>query len=369
MGKDFKTIDLKLPKDKKPGKFTGKTYSFSKVVAAVDKDRKTSALGSNDEIYGSSADTGLFGVIFDAWSNHWNVRTSPEDWWLPIITRVATAIDNQADTDELRKYFRNGKQEKEKISIQCPNFSIYDTDYKTLFGKFASEISKRIEVQGYVSTITSDFSTSTPEQAITSQISIMKSFQKYFEYEMMICGCGIHSLEMCGTEDDWKLLGVKLESLRKLLLPIEEKLVLKEMFKNAREVYEKLLKTYKGNDMSDWWSKVLIQGKEYEYGPSGMRKSTQVDCYNGWIVSFCSSYESLNSKTLSKGDYKELSCLSTCPMKIVDAIRKIDDEANLVAGMLGYKKYGDNDVVTLEAFHGWSMLLPSKSPLRNDKNE
>ena len=46
------------------------------------------------------------------------------------------------------------------------------------------------------------FSTTTTDQLIASQIMIMSSVQKYFDFTMM-CGCGIPGVEMKGTLQDW----------------------------------------------------------------------------------------------------------------------------------------------------------------------
>jgi len=293
----------------------------------------------------------------------------PEDWWLPVITQVATLVDNYADTDALRDYFVGGKPGKEEIVVEVPNFNIYDVDYNQVFLSFSQEINKRITVPDYVSTITASFSTTTPDQRIGSQITIMSSFQKYFDYTMVLGGCGLRAVEMAGTEQDWALLLEKLSSLRKLLSPIESTLGISEYFNTVEVIYKNLLKTYQGDpEMCKWWSTVLIDSIDYEYGPSGSRRA-EVQAYNGWLVFFCSGKEDLPLKAskLAAGEYPELSNLTTCPMKIVDVIRKLEDNSQLVAGVLGWRECTDaeNEVTSLQPVHGWALLLPEKSPLRS----
>jgi len=104
-----------------------------------------------------------------------------------------------------------------------------------------------------------------------------------------------------------------------------------------------------------------------EYGPSGMGGS-EVEAYNGWLVYFCrGSKVAIKAQNLAKGDIKELSCLSSCPMKIVDTRRKIEDNSTLTAGILGHSVYTDssNGVPSLQPAHGWALLLPVSSPLRS----
>jgi len=253
--------------------------------------------------------------------------------------------------------------------VNCPSFTIYDTDYTFLFNEFSKEINGRIKVPGYVATVSSDYSTTTPDQLIATQITLMKSFQKYFDYTMGMCGCGIKGLEMSGTEQDWRKLGLKLVQLRTLLRPVESTLHLDAYFQIVKQVFDNLLKTYVGGDdeaIAKWWSTVLIESKAYEYGPSGM-DSWEVDAYNGWLVHFCmASKQSLKAKDLASGNCPELSGLSSCPMKIVDRLRNISDQSTLVAGIFGFRLHSDsqNGVASLQPAHGWCMLLPPNSPLR-----
>jgi len=287
---------------------------------------------------------------------------------LPLITTVTSAVDKRANTPELRNMFVGGRKGKEEIVIDSPSFTIYDTDYSWLFRAFSEEISNRIETPAYVPTISSNFSTSTPDQLIASQITIMKSMQQYFDYTFGICGCGIKALEMGGTREDWQALGAKLQSLRQILAPAESVLYLKDVFDRASSIYTNLLKTYDDPDsMKDWWADILIKCEQTKYGPSGMR-SWQVEAYNGWLISFLTGYDKITAEDLASGAYaQKLSCLSSVPLKIVDRIREITESSYLAAGILGFKveRSTTNNLLSLQPAHGWCMFLPDNSPLRS----
>jgi hypothetical protein len=237
---------------------------------------------------------------------------------------------------------------------------------------FAKEIDERIYVKGYVNTVTSDFTTTTSVQSIASKITLMKSFKKYFDYTMCMNMCGLKALEMKGTEQDWAHLVEKLRALKQMLAPVEHVLRLSKFFTQAEMVFQNLHKTYVNPEsMRKFWAGVLIQGKdkEYEYGPSGISGSHDVDAYNGWLVEFLTGHEVIKAKDLSNGKLaSDLSHLSACPLKVVDLNNGIEDNATLVGGVLGYTVHEhtetSNGVVSLEPFHGWCMMLPPKSPLR-----
>ena len=78
----------------------------------------------------------------------------------------------------------------------------------------------------------------------------------------MMLTCGIPGVEMLGTEEDWLKLLSKLEALHTLLKPIKSDLGLShEWWSVVKEVFEKLLASYRGNPDRDWWSRIVIPMK------------------------------------------------------------------------------------------------------------
>jgi len=108
---------------------------------------------------------GLFDGIKEAWENHWNLWTCPEDWWFMVHCRIAKAIDKAAKRNNkgIHEHFVS-HEGKEMILIQVPSYTIYDIDYDMLFGAFSSELERRIKVPQFARSMQSDFSTTTPPQ-------------------------------------------------------------------------------------------------------------------------------------------------------------------------------------------------------------
>ena len=99
--------------------------------------------------------------------------------------------------------------------------SIYGVDHEWFFKKMSEQIKANINKPDYTDAIESDFSSSTPVQKIVNNIMLMYSFQKYFEYRMLLM-CGIPGVIMMGLEEDWKNMIEKLEKIEAILQPIEE---------------------------------------------------------------------------------------------------------------------------------------------------
>ena len=142
--------------------------------------------------------------------NHYPLRLGPDVIWLTILQGLAKHIDKNPEMQ--RKNFVNFEGKK-TLSVSRPNFSkgSPDNDWTTVFPEFAGMIADDIGKEK-VDAMTCDFTTSTPTDQICSHIVLMDTVKHYFEYRML-CGCGIPSIELAGTEADWVALRTKAEIL------------------------------------------------------------------------------------------------------------------------------------------------------------
>ena len=155
--------------------------------------------GSENNVYQGPGDNGFLSVIYEAYNNHWAVKTIPDDWWYTLIRTVAIAIDKNSKKQEIRNFFVDFTGKKTlKVFVDRSN----GIDYNRFFHLMTNLVQSNIKVDGYVDTIRSDFSTSTSAHRIASEITIMSSMQEYFEYVMHFM-CGIPYIELLGNEQDW----------------------------------------------------------------------------------------------------------------------------------------------------------------------
>ena len=221
---------------------------------------KTPVLGSIDFVTDTRHDAGLLSTIYEAYSNHYNLRTGPEDWWYTIIQTVALAIDGNSKSEEVRKFFVQHEGKKTlAVQVGTGPLRVEDIDYSWLFDQFSQKIEENINVPEYVQQIIPDFSTTSKIHKIVSQITLMTSVQEFFEY-LSFSLCGIPSIEMKGTEDDWINLGLKIKSLRRTLEPLEY-MIFDNWWDKVEEIAVKLLDTFRGNPDEDWWSRIITEEK------------------------------------------------------------------------------------------------------------
>ncbi|CAL4066723.1 unnamed protein product, partial [Meganyctiphanes norvegica] len=306
------------------------------------------AVGPDKEVY-FDIDWGMFSAVLACYNNHWVLKSGPDDWWTVVNHRIATAIDDHGDVEEIRKFFVDHEGQK-TISVFV-NSTLSNMDYSWLFAQFSSEIRRNIKTPGFVDSMQADFSTTSPQQLIISQIGLMASVKKYFLYGCVM-GCGIPGVEMKGTVSDWELLIDKFNTLETLLHPIMHHLNLESWFTSTKVIFTNLLNTFKGEPDKEWWSHILSWNKG---NASGLASH-----WSGWFPEFMGC----RSKPDRPDDFP--SGLVSVPLHIEDHnnFPIVKDDGLLVAGTLGFTVCAeDNETPIVEPHHTWSLLLPINSPL------
>ena len=319
----------------------------------VPEDRRH--VGSKIPILGSKSkkvreavgDFGFFTAVYEAYNNHWALRTTPEDWWFTVIRTVALAIDENAKKPQVRNFFVNHEGKKElRVNVR-PGTLPHHIDYSNFFDQMANLINQNIKVAGYVDAIRSDFSTSTAMHKIISEITVMSSTQEFFDFTGGTF-CGIPNVEMLGTLKDWQNLKKKVFDLKKMLRRISRHIYLTDYYDRVGEVCDNLIETYTGsslNTTSEWWSHIFT--KEERYGSGGGTY------YNGWFI----------DKMLNLGSVRSFGAiptgLVTVPMKLKE--NSHEENSTLVAGIAGIKMDESGSIPIVQANHGWAMFVEPSS--------
>ena len=163
---------------------------------------------------------------------------------------------------EVRKFFVN-HEGKEPIKIEIG--TINDLGASWLYEAFTKKIRQRIKTPGYVGAMEANFSTTSPDQLVSSRVMIMSSLQKYFTYEAVAL-CGIPGVEMTGTLEDWELMLQKFRALKNILAPILEAIHLQYWCSATDTMLGKLIDTFKGNPDRDWWGHITCYYNFYGSG-------------------------------------------------------------------------------------------------------
>jgi len=260
-----------------------------------------------------------------------------------VVKNVAKAIDEKGDLEKVRSLFV-AHQGKKEITIVVP--SLIGVDYSWLFDQISAQIRENVKVPDYVDLIQANFSTTTPQKRITTQIMLMASVQKYF-HSTMSTRCGIPGVDMLGTVEDWEKLVNKTDKLEYLLEPIMDDLDMAKWFGKAKGVLSNLLDTKRGNPDKDWWGHILSWNEIQE---SGGR-----EWWSGWFPEFLKASEEMSVPSeFPRG-------LVSVPLKIEDIDHS--DTGILVAGTAGFTVEEGKRAPAVVARQGWALLMPVGSNL------
>jgi len=314
-----------------------------------DQDLFIAKGGSEKEIYApeEGADTGIFAAVLQAYKNHWVLRTSPDDWFFPVIRRIAQVVDENALHPEVLAYLGRGKP-KSELKVN------FNRGFEKMFEELSLQISKNLVTSEYAKVFEANFSTTTPNDRLVSQLILMSSVQKYFNFNTYIA-CGIPEVELLGTEEDWRNLIVKLEDIKKVLSPISGPLgnITAYFDDIVAPVYQNLLNTFLGKPDKAWWNDIVLRQAKVEQVCTKLKKV--VERWDGWLVEFLNGEKNQEMRDIASG-------LLTVPLKVDNTMFNISYEATLVAGQIGFSLH-EETVPVVEPFAGWAMLTTQDTHL------
>ena len=196
------------------------------------------------KVYSSSFDSSdftpfgphsAFYTFIYAYQFHFPIALSPDIIWLLIVQGFSRYVNYNAE--ELRHYFVNFEGKKE-LQVQNPPSlpeSMTKEQWETVFSSVCNEISKHVG-KDLINELTPNFTTTTPTSLTACQLSMMATFKRYFHYRSVLFKCGIPSVYLEGTVEDWQKVKAKVQTLAKYKLPWADKLdnIINE-FINAKE--------------------------------------------------------------------------------------------------------------------------------------
>lgn len=167
-----------------------------------------------------------------------------------------------------------------------------NADWQKLIGDFASQID-RYTKGGIAKTVTADFSTTGPVERVASQITLMESVKSYFEYIVYYVGCGIPSITLKGTPDDWRLVQEKTRRL--------EAYGLGQWTKDLEPILTEFVHAAEGKPNQSFWQDMVKRHRvdELKGGICSPDIPTQLD---GWLLKL---FPDENGKTLDRIAHNE----------------------------------------------------------------
>lgn len=216
-----------------------------------------------------TASQGLVGVATVAYNQHHDLVLRPDDVWQAILTQFSLYVTQ--NSEKLRDRFVNF-QGRRKLKIKTDG-SLFTTDFGVLAKRMVDEqIAKNITDPSTADWLIPKFSTTTENDRVGASVTMMATLQNYFKYECTL-RCGLPSVTLLGTIDDWKLLRRKVDRL--LEFDTKDGLM-KKWLELLTVVLDEFVETKCGVDNMKFWDRIC----HYSGGGSGPTY------LSGWITTF-----------------------------------------------------------------------------------
>ncbi|PCD31926.1 hypothetical protein QX201_009043 [Fusarium graminearum] len=321
----------------------------------------------------------------EAWAQHQHLVLRPEEVWFEVLVQMNVYMS--VHSEKVRGLFVEHESEKEKIVVE-------GNTWDDMVVGFGDEIDKRVKTTWLKDWIMPGFSTSTPKDDVTAAVLMMGLMKQFFDFEGWVV-CGIPSVTLLGTREDWVKLEAKLDYLKEfgpdpelfaeMLKPIMKRFVNSWDDAHAEDIklfWEQIVRVKKqwscGEGANEWDVSGWITGFDF-FDRNGRRRG-----YDAWqaydeddeeedgeeketvkeepqmgifatdwsIVMDGQKYISLSLSDISTGYAKT-------PVKLKDyPYPGVDTEVYILAGNVGVERIEDKGKVTAQPVSGWFAYGP-----------
>ncbi len=153
----------------------------------------------------------LIHALHLAFADHRPLCFSPDIIWLTLTQGLSLHIN--ANAERLRHHFVK-HEGKAKIVVRRDDFvkGSPENPWPEVFQEFSAAIQSHIGDAHRL--IVADFSTTGPVERAASEIALMDAMQAYFTFELHTI-CGIPSITLEGTPDDWRSIAKRAREFRR----------------------------------------------------------------------------------------------------------------------------------------------------------
>jgi len=231
-----------------------------------------SSFGNEQLVYlGKDA---FYSCIVRAYANHQSVVLTPDMIWILITQGFSNYVN--AHSEEMRPLLVNHEGKKELVVSTKEDMLSKKANWPKLVGDFTSKINENTKGD-IANIITADFTTTSPVERVASQITLMETMKSYFEYVVMRLSCGIPSITLKGTPEDWQSV---LDKTRKL-----EAYGISKWLKELEPILTEFVRTAEGTPNQEFWQDIVKKHrvKKFRGGGCSDEMPTQLD---GWLLKF-----------------------------------------------------------------------------------
>ena len=281
----------------------------------------------------------LLHAVGKAFAEHRPLVLSPDAVWLTIARGISDHV--KLNAEELRPVLV-GHEGKAALTV---DYGPADT-WGSVVERLAKQVGDTI--------FECDFSTSTDVERLVGRVTMLDAYSPYFGY-WMIGVCGIPSITLTGTPDDWRRIRVRIDDLPRFGL--------EHWCRSLVPITDEFVRAAEGAPDTAFWQRI--------YNP--------VDAYGGeivtgWITRFYPYLDFLRGSPvpnpmldLPVGEPRDNTdqgiTTDTVPATLCRAVINVNDRSDisavaLDAGLVGVTQHEDG---ALEPVAGWAVVAAPPS--------
>ena len=233
----------------------------------------------DDETLCYMGEDNLFKCMVNAYADHHPLVLSPDVVWLIIAQGFSGYVN--AHSEEMRDLFveHDGKM---RLVVAENNdvlgMSGKQGDWEKLLSDFTASVAANTKGD-VVEMMTADFTTTGVTERIASQITLMDAVETFFEWWNMAAACGIPSITLTGTPDDWRKVQAKARGLSKYGLV--------KWSRQLDKVLAEFVRASEGQPDRLFWRSIVKKLRVDELKNfRGCGDNTDITLLDGWFLTF-----------------------------------------------------------------------------------
>ena len=293
--------------------------------------------------------------LMEAYENHYPITVSPDMILILFLQGYSRFMEKYSE--KFRNQYVNfeGKKELTVKRVGITPEKATKEDWQGIIKEFTGKLKESVGEE-IISNLEANFTTTNSITLATSQLAIMSSMKQYFKYKVIMCVCGISSITLEGSLEDWQKIKKKFEYLSKKefglnwwtehLIPIIDKII-------ETKIYYEQNKDI-NNELRYFWKDMIRLKEGWVYEP------TVID---GWIVRFIPNLSEDEPKVNYKLDDGQIPDeIISCPLKLIFIDgngNQIEYDRGLASGFYGMVQ--DENTYNVKPVIGYSIVVEDKN--------
>ena len=210
---------------------------------------------------------GFVHTVIQAYNEHYDLVIRPDDVWISILAQLSSHINSNAE--ELREKFV-AHDKKKALIIKLESIEPDEIDWEEFANQMTELMDQDLVDKDLKQWILPDFSTTTQMDTNVSAMLMMACMKNYYYFIGMLM-CGIPTVTLDGTKEDWLEIQTRLTKLDTW----DD--ITRKWQSMLKPIIKKFIAAFDGEVDTDFWEHVV----------SNERIGSGSTAVAGWITAFC----------------------------------------------------------------------------------